>query len=176
MAKQQQTAPLTRPCMARNQAQHRGSLFSSLAGGALTGCLQQLSERQCKINRRLPAFHPSPTRISKGKLDFPPKCFKFPEQENKTLPVMNGGWQLVGIGTALPAVGNRPKTFRHRKETKKLMGRMPIDGQGGPKPLFFFTEICQQRSAGKQATVHPARQLSSKTIAPRIVLAVCYPA
>lgn len=89
------------------------------------------------------------------------------------LPVMNGGWQLVGTGTALQAVGNQPKTFRHRKETKKLMGRMPTDRQGGPKPPFLFTELCQQRSVGKQAPVHPACQLCSKT---RIVLIVCYPA
>lgn len=30
---------------------------------------------------------------------------------------MDGGWQLVGTGTALQAVGNWPKMFRHRKET-----------------------------------------------------------
>lgn len=46
---------------------------------------------------------PLPTQISKEKLDFPSKRFEFPEEENKTLPVMNGGWQLVGTGTALQA-------------------------------------------------------------------------
>lgn len=65
---------------------------------------------------------------------------------------------------------------RKQQQKKKLMGRMPTDRQGGPKPPFSFTEISQQRSAGKQSPVHPSCQLCSKTIAPRMVLAVCYPA
>lgn len=82
----------------------------------------------------------------------------------------------MGTGTALQAMGNGPKTFRHCKETKKLMGRMPTDRQGGPKPPFFFAELLSAAFCWQPGPSSiPACQLCSRTIAPRIALALCYP-
>lgn len=89
---------------------------------------------------------------------------------------MAAGGDRYGTSSCGKLAQNVQASQGNNNKKKKLMGRMPTDRQGGPKPPFSFTEISQQRSAGKQSPVHPSCQLCSKTIAPRMVLAVCYPA
>lgn len=79
----------------------------------------------------------------------------------------------MGTGMALQAVGNRPKTFRHRKKTKKADGKDAHRQAGGSQaPVFLHRDLsaafCWQ--TGPRPSCLPALLQNSSKDCPRRLL------